>query len=243
MQQNQPLCKIYSRKRIKIFKPRKYRLNNKYEDKSKFFYFLIIIMIALMICLIIYNSIDPIFENLALTEAKAIATKITNEESTRAIVGYTYEDLFTIEKDSEGNIQMINANILKMNLLTSDIASFIQNSLDNTDSSKIKLSIGSLTGIKMLSGIGPNMSLKISSAGDVETDLRSEFVSQGINQTLHRIYLQINSRVTILTPIKTLQEEISNQVLLAEHVIIGQIPSTYYNFDNMEPEQSLEMIK
>lgn len=243
MQQNKPLCKIYSRKRIKIFKPRKYILNNEYEDKSKFFYFLIIIMIALMICLIIYNSIDPIFENLALTEAKAIATKITNEESTRAIVGYTYEDLFTIEKDSEGNIQMINANILKMNLLTSDIASFIQNSLDNTDSSKIKLSIGSLTGIKMLSGIGPNMSLKISSAGDVETDLRSEFVSQGINQTLHRIYLQINSRVTILTPIKTLQEEISNQVLLAEHVIIGQIPSTYYNFDNMDPEQSLEMIK
>ena len=243
MKQNQSMCKIYSRKRIKIFKPRKYRFNSKYENKSKFFYFLIIIMIALLICLVIYNSIDSIFEEAVLTEAKAIATRITNEESTRAIVGYTYEDLFTIEKDSEGNIQMINANILKMNLLTSDIASFIQNSLDNTDYSKIKLSIGSLTGIKMLSGIGPKLSLKISSTGDVETDLRSEFVSQGINQTLHRIYLQINSSVTILTPIKILQEEISNQVLLAEHVIIGQIPSTYYNFDNMEPGQSLETIK
>lgn len=243
MYQNQPLCKIYSRNRIKIFKPRKYKFNSKHEDKSKFFYFLIIIMIALIICLIIYNSIDPIFENLALKEAKGIATRITNEESTRAIVGYTYEDLFTIERDSTGNIQMINANILKMNLLTSDIASFIQNSLDNTDYSKVKLSIGSITGIKMLSGVGPRINLKISSAGDVETDLRSEFVSQGINQTLHRIYLQINSRVTILTPIKTLQEEISNQVLLAEHVIIGQIPSTYYNFDNIEPGQSMETIK
>lgn len=243
MQQNQPLCKIYSRNRINIFKPRKYRFNSRYEDKSKFFYFLLIIMIALMICLIIYNSIDPVFEEAALTEAKAIATRITNEESTRAIVGYTYEDLFTIEKDSEGNIQMINANILKMNLLTSDIASFIQNALDKTDYSKIKLSIGSLTGIKMLSGVGPNMNVKINSAGEVETDLRSEFVSQGINQTLHKIYLQINSRVTILTPIKTLQEEISNQVLLAEHVIIGQIPSTYYNFDNLERGQNLETIK
>jgi len=243
MYQNQPLCKIYSRNRIKIFKPRKYKFNSKHEDKSKFFYFLFTVMIGLMICLIIYNSIDPIFENLALTEAKGIATRITNEESTRAIVGYTYEDLFTIERDSTGNIQMINANILKMNLLTSDIASFIQNSLDNTDYSKVKLSIGSITGIKMLSGVGPSMNLKISSAGDVETDLRSEFVSQGINQTLHRIYLQINSRVTILTPIKTLQEEISNQVLLAEHVIIGQIPATYYNFDNIEPEQSMETIK
>lgn len=243
MQQNQPLCKIYSRKRIKIFRPRKNRYIKSNRDKSGFFTFLIIVMIALITCLIIYNSIDPVFEEAALTEAKAIATRITNEESTRAIVGYTYDDLFTIEKDSEGNIQMINANILKMNLLTSDIASFIQNSLDKTDYSKIKLSIGSLTGIKMLSGAGPNINLKINSAGDVETDLRSEFISQGINQTLHKIYLQINSKVTILTPIKTLQEEISNQVLLAEHVIVGQIPSTYYNFDNLEPVQSLETIK
>ena len=243
MQQNQPLCKIYSRNRIKIFKPKKYKYLKKNKDKSKFFLFLIIIMIAIIMCLIIYNSIDPVFEEAALTEAKAIATRITNEESTRAIVGYTYEDLFTIEKDSEGNIQMINANILKLNLLTSDIASFIQNSLDKTDYSKIKLSIGSLTGIKMLSGVGPNMNVIINSAGEVETDLRSEFVSQGINQTLHKIYLQINSRVTILTPIKTLQEEISNQVLLAEHVIIGKIPSTYYNFDNLEQGQNLETIK
>ena len=243
MQQNQPLCKIYSRKRIKFFRPRKNRYVKSNRDKSGFFTFLIIVMIALITCLIIYNSIDPVFEEAALTEAKAIATRITNEESTRAIVGYTYDDLFTIEKDSEGNIQMINANILKMNLLTSDIASFIQNSLDKTDYSKIKLSIGSLTGIKMLSGAGPNINLKINSAGDVETDLRSEFISQGINQTLHKIYLQINSKVTILTPIKTLQEEISNQVLLAEHVIVGQIPSTYYNFDNLEPGQNLETIK
>ncbi len=243
MQQNQPLCKIYSRKRIKFFRLKKNKYIRQNTKKSSFFSFFVIIMIALITCLVIYYSIDPVFEEAALTEAKAIATRVTNEESTRAIVGYTYDDLFTIEKDSEGNIQMINANILKMNLLTSDIASFIQNSLDKTDYSRIKLSIGSLTGIKMLSGVGPNINLKISSAGDVETDLRSEFISQGINQTLHKIYLQINSTVTILTPIKTLQEEISNQVLLAEHIIIGQIPSTYYNFDNLEPGQSLETIK
>ena len=243
MSQKQPLCKIYSRNRIKIFKPKRYKFYNKKYDKSKFFLFFSIAMTAVITCLIFYNCIDPIFEDSALTEAKAIATRITNEESTRAIVGYTYDDLFKIEKDSEGNIQMINANILTMNLLTSDIASFIQKSLDETDSSKIKLSIGSLTGVKMLSGVGPNVNLKISSAGDVETDLRSEFISQGINQTLHRIYLQINSKVKILTPIKTLHEEISNQVLLAEHVIIGKIPSTYYNFDNLESGQSLEIIK
>ncbi len=95
----------------------------------------------------------------------------------------------------------------------------------------------------MFSGIGPSVNLKISSAGDVETDLRSEFISQGINQTLHRIYLQINSKVKILTPIKILHEEISNQVLLAEHVIVGEIPSTYYNFDRLDENQAIETVK
>lgn len=243
MSQNQPLCKIYSRNRIKIFKPKRYKFYKQRDDKSKFFIFLVITMIAIITCLLFYNCLDPIFEELALTEAKAIATRITNEESTRAIVGYTYNDLFKIEKDSEGNIQMISANILTMNLLTSDIASFIQKSLDETDSSKIKLSVGSFTGVKMFSGIGPSVNLKISSAGDVETDLRSEFISQGINQTLHRIYLQINSKVKILTPIKILHEEISNQVLLAEHVIVGEIPSTYYNFDRLDENQAIETVK
>ena len=234
--------KIYSRKRIKIFKPKKYDLNRNTKP-LKIFKFTIIIIIALLICLMFYNSIDPTFEKTALTEAKAIATRITNEQSTRAIIGYKYEDLFNIEKDSNGDIELISANILKINLLTSDIAAFIQESLDQTDSTKIKISLGSLTGINMLSGIGPNVNLKINSAGEVETDLRSEFKAQGINQTLHRIYLQINSTVKIITPIKTLQEEISNQVLLAEHVIIGKIPNTYYNFDKMNEQQAIETVK
>lgn len=233
---------IYSRKRMKIFKPKKYNLNRS-NKPTKLFKIFIIVIIAFLICLIFYKSIDPTFEKTALTEAKAIATRITNEQSTKAIIGYKYEDLFNIERDSNGDISLISANILKMNLLTSDIASFIQESLDKTDSTKIRISLGSLTGMNMLSGIGPNINLKINSAGEVETDLRSEFKAQGINQTLHRIYLQINSKVKIITPIKTLEEEISNQVLLAEHVIIGQIPNTYYNFDKMSEQQAIETVK
>ena len=59
----------------------------------------------------------------------------------------------------------------------------------------------------MLSGVGLSVNLKISSAGEVETDLRSEFISKGINQTLNRIYFKINSKVKQLTQIKTLNNE------------------------------------
>ena len=78
---------------------------------------------------------------------------------------------------------------------------------------------GSFTGFKLLAGRGPGVKIKISTIGEVETDLRSEFTSQGINQTLHRVYLQVICEVSVLTPFKDISEKITNQVLIAENVI------------------------
>lgn len=79
--------------------------------------------------------------------------------------------------------------------------------------------------------------------GTVETDLRSEFKEAGINQTLHRIYLEVKCNVTILTPYETITETITNQVLLTEGVIIGNIPDTYYNLEGLNSDQLMEVIE
>ena len=95
----------------------------------------------------------------------------------------------------------------------------------------------------MLAGRGPAVKIQISSIGTVETDLRSEFKSQGVNQTLHRLYLEVKCRVNILTPFKDIEKEITNQVLLLENVIVGKIPETYYNFNNPNTdEMAMEAI-
>ena len=143
-----------------------------------------------------------------------------------------------------GNIQMIKANVFIIDLLTSDIVSLIQKDLDNSKKSEVSIALGSFFGNKMLAGLGPRIKIQISSGGNVVTDLRSEFIARGINQTLHRIYLQIDCNINILTPIKPIQKSISNQVLLAENVIVGQIPSTYYNLEGIENvKETLETIK
>ena len=77
----------------------------------------------------------------------------------------------------------------------------------------------------------------------METDLRTEFVEAGINQTLHRIYLEVRCNVNILTPYDTISETITNQVLLTEGVIIGNIPDTYYNLEGLNDDQLMEMIE
>ena len=108
----------------------------------------------------------------------------------------------------------------------------------------LRLHYGSFTGFKLLAGRGPGVKIQISPIGDVETDLRSEFSSQGINQTLHRIYLEVKCRVNILTPFQDLEKEITNQVLLAENVIVGRIPSTYYNLEGINnSSDALEIVE
>lgn len=102
---------------------------------------------------------------------------------------------------------------------------------------------GSFTGFKLLAGKGPGVPVTISSIGNVETDLKSEFSAQGINQTLHRVYLQIKCEVSILTPYNNITELITNQVLIAENVIVGRIPSTYYNLNGLDNSSAIDIIE
>ena len=102
---------------------------------------------------------------------------------------------------------------------------------------------GSFTGFKLLAGRGPGVKIRISSIGEVETDLRSECIAKGINQTLHRVYLQVKCKIDILTPFDDIEKEITNQVLLVENVIVGHIPETYYNLEGITQDDAMEVMQ
>ena len=71
----------------------------------------------------------------------------------------------------------------------------------------------------------------------------TEFKSVGINQTQHKIYLQIDSTVRILTPFSTFGKEIKTDVILTEAVIVGDVPDSYYNLEGMEAlDDTLNLI-
>lgn len=97
-------------------------------------------------------------------------------------------------------------------------------------------------GSKYFAGMGPDIKIKMMTDGNVLTDLKSEFTEAGINQTLHRVYLEVVCNVTILTPYQTITESITNQVLLIEGVIVGNIPDAYYNLEGLNDDQMLDML-
>lgn len=164
-------------------------------------------------------------------KAKNIATQISNDEATLIMNQYSYDDLITIVRDSNGNVKMLQTNTKNVNKIISDIPLNIINKFQEKNTSDIFIYLGSALGLKLFSAQGPKIHIKIANVGNVDTKLVSEFTSQGINQTLHRVYLNLSCEVTILTPYNTIKQMIENQVLIAESVIVGTVPDAYYDIN------------
>lgn len=237
--------KIYSRKRIHIPNVVYGNFNNRFESNNnrKLIKIIIILVIAILVANTIIKAINPIIDTLCKEKARTLATIISNEKATEVMKNYEYEDLMTIYRDSNNNITMIKGNVILINKIISDIALEIQKELNEEESQDLYVRLGSFSGTKFLSGSGPKIPMKISTVGNVITDFKSEFSSAGINQTLHRVYLQVDCTVIIVTPFETMEETISNQVILMENVIIGTVPNTYYNFEGVDRDNLVDIVE
>ena len=240
--------KIYSRKRIKLprFSNSKFiNLNNKkYKSiqNKKFILFLSILIIILIIAKLSLEYINPMFNSLCALRAKGIATRIVNREAKASLENVDYNDLITIVRDSNGNITMVKANVISINKIASELTLEIQKALEDEKETTINIPAGSFFGYEIFYNVGPKIPVRLTSTGIVTTDFKSEFENSGINQTIHRIYLYTTCKVNIVTPIKTMSDEITNEVLVAETVIVGPIPETYYNLEGMKSEDAIEVI-
>ena len=233
--------KIYTRNRFRLPKF-SLKLNGKNNKRRKMVRMIAILVIAFTFAYFIIQAIQPIMEKQCISMAKSIATKISNAEATKVMANYEYEDLLNITKDSEGNIKMVGTNIITVNEIISDIPIRVQEEMEKSENNTFQIRLGSFLGSNLFAGRGPNVEIKMEIAGHLDTNLKSEFVDAGINQTLHRIYLELICDVIILTPFETMEEQIVNQVLLAEGVIVGEVPSSYYNLEGMTVKDTLEVI-
>lgn len=136
------MAKIYSRPRIKI--PKVILQTNKRmqsEKGKKMVTIIIILIIAFGTVKVILDAVLPIFDELCEHEAKSIATLISNEEATNVMREHTYDELFSIQKDSNGNITMVKANVIPINEIISDVAIKIQDSINKKGRDNIEIAL------------------------------------------------------------------------------------------------------
>ena len=156
---------------------------------------------------------------------------------------YTYNDLMNIQKDSNEKINFIEANIVTINKAVAQIISKIQKRIDESPRTNVFINMGSVSGVSNLKSIGPQFEIELETAGRIISNVRTEFEAVGINQTMHRIYLDLNTNIGILTPYGSFTRNFETSVLMAQAIIVGEIPETYYDFDGMtDPGEAYEMI-
>lgn len=222
--------KIYSRRRIRLPE-----LNLKKNPKLKKIYFVIILYtVTIVTSVYILKSIDPIFEELCISKAAGIAIDITNRKTSEVLATYNYKRTVEIQESDNGKNKILKTDVVLLNEMISDIAIEIQKELENVAKQNIEIPIGAITGNKYLAGFGPKIKIKIINTGNIATDIKTEFKSAGINQTVYRIYMNIECNISILTSYKTISKQITNQVLLIETVIVGEVPETYLTLDKLE---------
>ena len=230
--------KLYSRRRIKLINLKRIREIKSFKIILLIAFFSIVIVLAIFL-----KSSYPVFKATCETAASSKGVSIINDEVNAVMKDYSYDDLINIEKDTQGKISLIKADVIKLNEIVTKIVSNIQEEFDKIPRITVFINMGSVSGISMLRNFDPKFEIELESAGRISSNVKTEFTSVGINQTQHKIYLQIDSRVGILTPFSAFGKDIKTDVLLTEAVIVGEVPDSYYNLDGLEsPDDTFNFI-
>lgn len=213
----------------------------------KSFVFLTISIVFLSVILIkLYGNIKPALESLCNSNAKAVALRSTEKAVNKYIKQVDYNELMSVQKNNDGSIQSINANVVSMNKLATDIAESIQTELEKNSFGNITLPFGSIIGTQVLGGYGPKIKIKTVVTGSIMVKFKSSFDEAGVNQTRHRIVAEITTKTKTISPIYTDMQEYVKELTVAETVIIGSSPSTYYNItglENFEKRDALDILE
>lgn len=154
-----------------------------------------------------------------LSESVSRSVSSVLEES-----GAQYSDLSSEIYDENGKLVSARLCSKNINILQSMIISEINKNIGNLEDESISVPSGSLSGLFLLSGRGPDIKVRLIPAGSVQTELKSSFESAGVNQTCHKISLDIKAEARAVYPYSTEKITVDLSCILAENIIIGEVP-------------------
>ena len=207
------------------------KLKREKQNSGKWFVCLVLLMV-LAFYSVVYTEkiIKPNVAALAEVKVKAMITKIVNDAVHEQFqTDAEVSELLTIKTDTEGNITYVESNTSAMNNLATELIQAVQNQYRWKEAVKLDVPVGSIVGSQILSQVGPNISLKVLPIGMSRANFKTEFESMGINQTKYKVFLQMESQARVLAPFSINNIEIQNNILIAEAIIVGEVPDSYIN--------------
>lgn len=166
---------------------------------------------------------------LAETQVRNITSDLINDAIDKQIESehIQYDRIVYFEKDLDGRITALKTNMSEVNRLKTDTLNLINDEILALDTSDMGIPIGSLILPEFLAGRGPTIPIRILSIRNSDASFTSDFHEAGINQTLQQLNMHISVDVAVLVLGQTNYFTVSSQVVVAETIIVGQVPNTF----------------
>lgn len=134
----------------------------------------------------------------------------------------------SFEKNDRGEVTAISSNMARVNALSAEILDRVIGATENR-TLNVEIPLGNLTGVSLLMGRGPKVPVKIIALTSSHVGFSNSIVTAGINQTKHQIKLEVTVDIDILIPWALENARVSTEVLIADTIVVGQVPGTYFN--------------
>lgn len=185
--------------------------------------------------LLFETKLFPITERIAVAEGRNLATVTVNQVIYDVLQENDAGGLVTLERGSGGEIVSLIADTERINLIKSLVSSRVEERLSK-GYGELSIPLGSLTGVKLLSGRGPDIRIKALPVRSVTTDIGAVFLEAGINQTWHRVVLNVSLDLDMMILLHTIDCHVSDTVVLTDTVIVGRVPDAYTDINKIEDE-------
>lgn len=174
-------------------------------------------------------KICPLIVKYANSEAGTRVNSYINSEIIKIIKQeqFNVNEINDINYNKNNQVSSVNINTTKLNEIKSKINLNVQNLLSNDNNVFVDFPIGNAFNSVYLVGVGPNINLKIKINSSVVTDVRSEFKTAGINQTLHSVVIDVKNNVCIMMPLFRDDVDFKTSIVISETVIVGDVPDSF----------------
>ncbi len=197
--------------------------------KIKWLIVLSVLLIALAYSAVFANRVvKPNMISLAEIQARSMITTVTTKAVKEVLEGGdSLKEMLEVGRDENGHIIGVNTWALPMSQKGTELSSRIQKEVSRMGEATIDVPLGAVLGSPVLSQANFSTSIRVKPLGVSKVSLQTEFEEKGINQTKYKVFLKVNADVKILAPFSKENFQVGNEYLLAEIIIVGDVPESY----------------
>lgn len=191
---------------------------------------LILLAVMFFVCtvLVVRYRYEPALSALAVTQVQNVTTNLINaaveEELSRGKLHY--DNLIKIETTPDGNVSALMTDIYEVNRVKLEILNLLSAKIKDVSNEEFGVPLGSVIMPLLFSGRGPIVPIRYVAIRSVDANFENVFSHAGINQTLHQIVLCVDVTVTVMLPIGTMDVTSNSDMVIAQTVIVGEVPQT-----------------